>query len=116
MRTLEECRGLWVLPPVRNPLAAKYFPENTHQILLAALDEKFDYVVIDGGDDANLGLTISAPEPVSQSVFRGDPAEQRAAAVCAAAGRTCWSLWACLETWWSTNIRETRLCSEYRRF
>ena len=60
MQTLEECRGLWVLPPVRNPLAAKYFPENTHQILLAALDEKFDYVVIDGGDDANLGLTISA--------------------------------------------------------
>ena len=60
MQTLEECRGLWILPPVRNPLAAKYFPENTHQILLAALDEKFDYVVIDGGDDANLGLTISA--------------------------------------------------------
>lgn len=60
MQAVEECRELWVLPPVRNPLTAKYFPENTHQILLAPLDDQFDYVVIDGGNDVNLGLTISA--------------------------------------------------------
>lgn len=59
-QTLEETRGLWVLPPVRNPLTAKYFPENTHQVLMAAMEEPFDYVIIDGGDDVNLGLTVSA--------------------------------------------------------
>lgn len=59
-QTLEEARGLWVLPPVRNPLTAKYFPENTHQILVRALEDRFDYVVIDGGEDVNLGLTVSA--------------------------------------------------------
>lgn len=59
-QTIEKCRGIYVLPSVRNPLNAKYFPENTYEIMLKSAAEEFDYVVIDGGNDANLGLTISA--------------------------------------------------------
>lgn len=59
-QAMEETRGLWVLPAVRNPLNAKYFPENTYEVMLASIGEDFDYIVIDGGDNANLGLTISA--------------------------------------------------------
>lgn len=69
MQNVEEYRGLWVLPTVRNPLTAKYFPENTYEILLAAIKEKFDYVVIDGGDDVNLGLTVSAMSSCRERFF-----------------------------------------------
>lgn len=59
-QNLEECRGLWVLPAVRNPLTARYFTENTYEILLAEAASEFDYTVIDGGCDAALGMTIAA--------------------------------------------------------
>ncbi|MGC2872256.1 hypothetical protein ACDL92_03010 [Ihubacter sp. mB4P-1] len=60
LQTVEESKGMWVLPAVKNTLTAKYFPENTFQILLDPLEEQFEYIVVDGGHDANLGLTISA--------------------------------------------------------
>ncbi len=69
MQNVEEFRGLWVLPAVKNPLTAKYFPENTYQILLAAVNEQFDYVLIDGGDDVNLGLTVSAMNSCRERFF-----------------------------------------------
>lgn len=59
-QNLEEHRGMWVLPSVRNPLTAKFYTENTYEILLAEVMEEFDYAVIDGGDNGDLGLTISA--------------------------------------------------------
>lgn len=58
-QSVEEVRGIYVLPGVRNPLTAKYFPENTYEVMLSAVEEQFDYVILDGGDDANLGLMIS---------------------------------------------------------
>ncbi len=69
LQTLEEVRGMWVLPSVRSPLTAKYFPENTYEILLASAGETFDYIVIDGGDNANLGLMISALNTADERFF-----------------------------------------------
>lgn len=59
-QAIETVCGISILPPVRNPLTAKYFPENTYEVLLAEICAQYDYVVIDGGDDANLGLMVSA--------------------------------------------------------
>lgn len=59
-QNLTQVRGLWVLPAVRNPLTSKYFTENTYEIMLKEAESEFDYTVIDGGCDANQGLTISA--------------------------------------------------------
>lgn len=60
LQSIEKIRHVFFLPSVRNPLTAKYFPENTYEVMLASVGEEFDYVVIDGGDDANQGLMISA--------------------------------------------------------
>lgn len=68
-QNIVECRGLWVLPGVRNPLTAKYFPENTYEIMLESVPADFDYIVIDGGDNANLGLTISALNTAEERFF-----------------------------------------------
>ncbi|MBR3756216.1 MAG: hypothetical protein IKK48_03810 [Firmicutes bacterium] len=57
---LEKRKGLWILPGTKNSLAAGYFLENTLQILLEGVDDTFDIVVVDGGSDLRLGLTISA--------------------------------------------------------
>lgn len=51
---------LVILPGIKNILGTDYFLENTFQMLLASLDGEFDAVVIDGGSDPRLGLTISA--------------------------------------------------------
>jgi MinD-like ATPase involved in chromosome partitioning or flagellar assembly len=59
-QVLLEEKHMTVLPGVRNPLSAKYFPENTYEVLLAQVREEFDYIIVDGGEDANLGLMISA--------------------------------------------------------
>ncbi len=59
-QNIEEVRGISVLPAVRNPLSASYFTERTYEILLAEVQGDFEYAVIDGGSDANLGITISA--------------------------------------------------------
>jgi len=60
MQSLQQKKTLWILPGVRNPLMAKYFPENTYDILLEEGKSHFDYVIIDGGGDYQLGITISA--------------------------------------------------------
>lgn len=52
--------NLSYIPPVRNWFTAKYYPENTFEVLLADLYSDFDYVVVDGGDNVNSALTISA--------------------------------------------------------
>ena len=68
-QNLEQIRGLWVLPGVRNQLTAGYFTENTFEVLLSEVSEDFDYVVIDGGSDANLGITISALNTADHRFF-----------------------------------------------
>ena len=68
-QNLEQIRGLWVLPGVRNQLTAGYFTENTLEVLLSEVSEDFDYVVIDGGSDANLGITISALNTADHRFF-----------------------------------------------
>ena len=60
LQSLEKKKNLWILPGVRNPLLAKYFPENTIQVLLDAVREDFEYMIVDGGSDYHLGMTISA--------------------------------------------------------
>lgn len=57
---IEEYKGISVIPSVRNPFTSKYYPENTYEVMLASITDDFDYIVIDGGDNANLGLMISA--------------------------------------------------------
>lgn len=59
-QTLEHKKTLWMLPSVRNPFVAKYYPENTYEVLMESVEDYFDYVVFDGGSDVNLGLWISA--------------------------------------------------------
>lgn len=51
---------LFYIPPVRNCFTARYYPENTFEILLDELYDDFDYIVIDGGDNVNSALTISS--------------------------------------------------------
>ncbi len=60
MQSLQQKKSLWILPGVRNPLMAKYFPENTYEVLLAAVKTHFDYAIIDCGCDYQQGMTISA--------------------------------------------------------
>lgn len=55
-----ESKGIYVIPSVRNPFTSKYYPENTYEVMLASVTDEFDYIVIDAGNDANLGLMISA--------------------------------------------------------
>ena len=42
-QNLEQIRGLWVLPGVRNQLTAGYFTENTFEVLLSEVSEDFEY-------------------------------------------------------------------------
>jgi len=60
LQSLEKRKELWILPGIRNPLTAGQFLENTFEILLTSVEEDFDYVVIDGGSDVRMGLTVSA--------------------------------------------------------
>ncbi|MFQ9892017.1 MAG: hypothetical protein ACLRWH_02285 [Emergencia sp.] len=69
LQSVERSRHIFILPSVRNPLTAKYFPENTYEIMLSSAGEEFDYIIIDGGDDANLGLMISALNIVDVHYF-----------------------------------------------
>ena len=57
---IERRKSLWILPGTKNSLSAEYFPGNTFQILLENVKEAFDFVVIDGGSNLRMGLTISA--------------------------------------------------------
>lgn len=57
------------LPAVRNCFTAKYYPENTFEILLADLKDNFDYIVVDGGDSVNSALTISAINVADERYF-----------------------------------------------
>lgn len=68
-QNLEEVKGLWVLPAVRNPLTSKYFTENTYEVLLAEVMDEFDYTVIDSGCDVGLGLFISAVNTADARFF-----------------------------------------------
>lgn len=69
LQNLEEIKGLWVLPAVRNPLSAKYFTENSYEIMLAEVQNEFDYTLIDSGSDPDLGLTISAVNTADDRFF-----------------------------------------------
>ena len=59
-QVVTELKGIFVIPSVRNPFTSKYYPENTYEVMLASVTDEFDYIVIDAGSDANLGLMISA--------------------------------------------------------
>ena len=59
-QVMTESKGISVIPSVRNPFTSKYYPENTYEVMLASVIDEFDYIVIDAGNDANLGLMISA--------------------------------------------------------
>lgn len=48
------------IPGVKNPYMVKYFPENTINVLSQNLKEKYDFMIIDGGDNPDIGLNISA--------------------------------------------------------
>lgn len=56
----EQRKSLWILPGTKNSLTAEYFLENTFKILLENIGSDFDEVIIDGGSNFRLGLTISA--------------------------------------------------------
>lgn len=60
LQNLEKQKQLWVLPGTKNSMTTGGFLENTFQIMLENVKGDFDYVVIDGGSDVRLGLTISA--------------------------------------------------------
>lgn len=66
---LEKRKQLWILPGTRNSLTSGYFLENTFQILLKEAGDDFDYVIIDGGADLRLGLTVSALNTCSLRYF-----------------------------------------------
>ena len=66
---MEKRKSMWILPGTKNSLSAEYFLENTFQILLEELEADFDEVVIDGGSDLRLGLTISALHICSHRCF-----------------------------------------------
>ena len=57
---LAKRKNLWILPGTKDSLGADYFPENTFEVLLSNVLKDFDYVVIDGGHNVRLGVTISA--------------------------------------------------------
>lgn len=59
-QVITNSKGVFVIPSVRNPFTSKYYPENTYEVMLASVEDSFDYIVIDAGSDANLGLMISA--------------------------------------------------------
>ena len=60
LQCLEKKKQLWILPGVKNSLAAEQYLENTFDILLEHVQGEFDYVIIDGGSDVRQGLMISA--------------------------------------------------------
>lgn len=66
---MEKRKAMWILPGTKNSLLAEYFLENTFQILLEEIEADFDEVVIDGGSDLRLGLTISALHACSHRCF-----------------------------------------------
>lgn len=69
MQSLERKKNLWILPGVRNPLMAKYFPENTYKLLIDAVRDDFDYIIVDGGCEFYLGITISALNDCEERFF-----------------------------------------------
>ena len=69
MQILEKRKNLWILPGVKDCLTAKYFPENTWELLLNLLDDDFDYIVIDGGANVQIGLFVSALNVSSKRFF-----------------------------------------------
>ncbi len=68
-QSLEKKKDLWFLPGTKNSLTAEYFLENTYQVLFDGTLAAFDYVVIDGGSNVQLGLTISALQACSHRYF-----------------------------------------------
>lgn len=66
---MEKRKELWILIGTKNSLSAEYFLENTFQILLEGIGDAFDTIVIDGGSDLRLGLTISALHVCSHRYF-----------------------------------------------
>lgn len=69
LQCLVKRKSLWVLPGIKNRLAAGQFLENTFEILMAGIKGDFDYVVIDGGSDVRIGLTVSALNTCTSRYF-----------------------------------------------
>lgn len=69
LQCLEKKKHLWILPGIHNSIAAGQFMEDTFEILLENFKEDFDYVVIDGGSDVRLGLTVSALDICNSRYF-----------------------------------------------
>lgn len=59
-QAVEDKKDYSVIRGVRNPYGAKYFPENTIDLICAAAGKDHRHIVIDGGSDIDLGLSVSA--------------------------------------------------------
>lgn len=69
MQILDKRKNLWILPGIKNSLTAFHFPENTFEILLDTVEDTFDVIVIDGGSNLHMGLTVSALNVCTQRYF-----------------------------------------------
>lgn len=57
---IEKRKGLSIIGSVKNSYSAKYFPDNTMEIVLKEICNEYDYIVLDAGSSIDLGLGISA--------------------------------------------------------
>ncbi len=57
------------LGSVRNPLAVRSFPPDSFERIISAAGEKYDYVIIDAGDNMNSGLAVSALNVCHRRIF-----------------------------------------------
>lgn len=60
MQVTENTKDFSVIRGVRNPYGSKYFPENTADLILSAVEGDYQYMVMDAGSDIDLGLAVSA--------------------------------------------------------
>ena len=61
-------KDYWILPDVRDPVAAAYYPENCWDPL-RHLTGDFDHVLFDAGSDVRLGTVISALTMAEERYF-----------------------------------------------
>ena len=59
-QTLISCRGVDVLPGVRNWQSSRVFPKTSVEAILTIADKEWDYVIADGGCGVSEGLGIQA--------------------------------------------------------
>lgn len=63
------CRGVDILPGVRNWQSSRSFPEGSAKQILHAAENGWDYVIADGGCGVAAGLGIQAMQCFSQAVL-----------------------------------------------